>query len=328
MRRPDYRHWRRLGFGESFDAVRCESDGEWAEFRRRGVGGSDVAAVMGLSPWRTPLQAWLQKTGREGGEEPDSEAMYWGRALEADVARRFAEEHPELKVRNVNATLVSREAPWMHANLDRMVVTADGEPAVLEIKTASAFKADEWEGGVPPHYLAQVAWYLLVTGWQRAFVAVLIGGNRYREYRLVRDEDDIRAVRDAAARFWDGFVKADVMPQAVGADSGALAAMFPGGDDLVEAPDGARADALVEAYRKAASEEADARGRKADAAAALEQMAGDGKGLLTDLFRVTWTRGETSRFDSRRFAADHPDLAERYTSTSTRNGGIRIKEIA
>lgn len=328
MRRADYRALRRFGFGVTFDGVKCDTDDEWSEFRRQGVGGSDVAAIMGLSPWRTPLQVWLQKTGRDGGDEPDSEAMYWGRVLEADVARRFAEGHPELMVRNVNATLVSRDSPWMHANLDRLVVTADGSPAVLEIKTASAYKADEWEDGVPPYYLTQVMWYLLVTGWHDAFVAVIIGGNRYREYQLIRDDDDVETVRAAATRFWDDFVKPGVMPQAVGADSGALAATYPGGEDMVDAPDSAKADELVEAYRQAASDEADARARKADAAAALEQMAGDARGLITDLYRVTWSRGEASRFDSKRFAADHPDMAREYTSTSIRNGGIRIKEIA
>jgi putative phage-type endonuclease len=328
LRKADYRSFKRFGFGERFDGWRCDTDEEWSDFRRKGIGGSDVAAIMGLSPWKTPLQVWLQKTGRDGGDEPDNEAMYWGRVLEADVARRFAEEHPELKVRNVNATLVRTDAPWMHANLDRMVVMPDGSPAVLEIKTASAYKADEWEDGIPPYYITQIAWYLLVTGWRSAFVAVLIGGNRYREYQLLRDEDDVKAVRDAATSFWDNFVVPGVMPQAVGADSGALAEMFPGGKDLVDAPDNARADELVEAYRRAACDETDARGRKADAAAALEQMAGDGKGLLTDLFRVTWTRGETSRLDSKRLAEERPDIAMQYTIKAMRNGGIRIKEIA
>lgn len=327
MRIADYRALKRYGFGVAFDGVKCDSDEEWREFRRSGVGGSDVAAIMGLSPWRTPLQTWLQKTGRDDGE-PDSEAMYWGRAIETTVARRFAEEHPECVVRNVNATLVSRDESWMHANLDRMVVMPDGSPAVLEIKTASAFKADEWEDGVPPYYLTQVMWYLLVTGWRSAFVAVLIGGNRYEEFQIIRDEEDVETVRAAATRFWDDFVKPGVMPQAVGADSGALAAMHPAGDGVVEAPDAARADDLVDAYRRAASDEADARARKADAAAALEQMAGDGKGLLTGRWRVTWVRGETSRIDSKRLAEERPDIAAQYVTTSTRNGGIRIREVA
>lgn len=329
MQRADYKTWKRYGFGVGFDALRCESDQEWAKFRAQGVGGSDVAAIMGISPWKTVLQLWLEKTGRANDPEPENEAMYWGTVIEADVARRFGEEHPDFKVRNINATLVSTSAPWMHANLDRMVIMPDGSPAVLEIKTASAYKADEWEDGIPPYYLTQVAWYLLVTGWHDAFVAVLIGGNRYREYTFERDEEDVRAVEGAAVDFWVNYVQADVMPQAVGADAGTLAQMYPPGlDDLVDAPDNARADGLVEAYRQASVDEADAKARKADAAAALEQIAGQGKGLLTDLFRVTWTRGQTSRFDSKRFAAEHPDLAAQYMTTTTRNGGIRIKEMA
>lgn len=327
-RTGSYRQWRRHGFGTRFDAVRCDSDEEWREFRRLGIGGSDVAPIMGISPYRTALDVWLEKTGRDQGEEPASEAMYWGTVNEAAIARRFAEDHPDLRVSRVNATLVSRELPWAHANLDRMVVGPGGEASVLEVKTASSWKADDWADGVPAYYLTQVTLYLMVTGWRRAHVAVLIGGNDYREYEVARDEEDVRAVRDACADFWDNYVRADVMPKVVGADAATLAGMHRDPDgEVVAPPDMAEADRLIAAYQDAAERERRARADRADAQAALCQAIGDHRGLVTDVARVTWSRTRSRKFDSKRFRADHPDEWDAYQTEYDRNGGLRITEV-
>ena len=110
-----------------YKEVRYATDGEWREARKGGVGGSDVGAILGLNPWKTPFEVWLEKTGR--AEPPDlsgKESVEWGNRLEPLVAEKFAEMHPEFKVLRKNCTMVSKSRPWAFANIDREIRCADG----------------------------------------------------------------------------------------------------------------------------------------------------------------------------------------------------------
>lgn len=319
---------RAFGFGTRFTPYKLSSDEEWREFRKNGIGGSDVAAIMGISPYRTALDVWLEKTGRkEPADLSDNEAVYWGTVNEANVANRFAADHPEFEVSRVNATLVLNEDRVLMANLDRAVVDDSGEPAVLEIKTASAYKASEWADGVPDYYLTQVTHYLLVTGWRRAFVAVLIGGNDYREYEVKRDEQDIEAVKNACDTFWNDFVEKRVMPEVVGDDMPRLTSLHASHtDEFVTPDDCSEIDLLISDYKEALEREKAAQSQKRDAQAKLCKIIGDNKGLVTDVARVTWSRGESARFDGKRFKEEHPDEYEEYTSVVPRST-FRVTEV-
>lgn len=327
--RDSYSGLKRYGMGERYGTVRFVGDGAdeaWRDYRATGLGGSDIAAIMGVSPYRTALDVWLEKTGRQAAQDvSDVEAVYWGIANEAAVADRWARDHPECKVRRLNATLVGRPG-WKRANLDRMVVDG-GRPSVLEIKTASAYKAGDWADGVPTYYLTQVTWYMAVTGWDMAHVAVLIGGNDYREFDVPRDEEDVRAVTEAATDFWESYVVRDVMPQVVGADAGTIAGLHPDqGDEYATPDDVAGADELIRQYAEALDAEREASGSRRDAQARLCQLIGDSAGIVTDIARVTWSRSESRRFDSKRFRAEHPDLYDSYQTTCNVSK-LNVKEI-
>ncbi len=327
--RDSYMGLKRFGMGERFGTVRFvgqDIDAAWRNFRTTGLGGSDIAAVMGISPFRTALDVWLEKTGRQAPQDISNvEAVYWGTVNEAAVADRWARDHPECNVRRLNATLVGRPE-WKMANLDRLVVEG-GRPSVLEIKTASAFKAEEWADGVPPYYLTQVTWYLAITGWDMAHVAVLIGGNDYREFDVPRDEEDVRAVTEAATDFWENYVAKDVMPQVVGADATTLAGLMPQrGEGLATPTDMEEADRLIEAYQQARERERESKAEAEDAQARLCAIIGEANGIETDTARVTWTRGERRRFDSKRFRAENAELYDQYQTTGTYQQ-FKVKEI-
>lgn len=328
--RNSYRNLKRYGMGEQFDTVRFvggDEDEAWRDFRATGLGGSDIAAIMGISPFRTALDVWLEKTGRQAPQDISNvEAVYWGTVNEAAVADRWARDHPDCVVRRLNATLVGRSADWKRANLDRLVVEG-GRPSVLEIKTASAFKAEEWDGGVPPYYLTQVTWYLAITGWDMAHVAVLIGGNDYREFDVPRDEEDIRAVTEAATDFWENYVVKDVMPQVVGADAPTLAGLVPQDEDGLATPaDMTEADLLIAAYQQARERERESKAEAEDAQAKLCAIIGGARGIETDTARVTWTRGERRHFDSKRFRAENSELYDQYQTTGSYSQ-FKVKEI-
>jgi putative phage-type endonuclease len=180
---------------------------EWLKVRKLGLGGSDMAAVLGLSPWRSPIDVWLDKTS-DTVEEKESEPMYWGNVLEEVVAQEFA-KRSGYKVRNNNFTLQSEPYPYLLANIDREIVGLD---AGLECKTANAFKANEWDGdNVPDAYYIQCQHYMAVTGKASWWIAALIGGNTFVYKEIKRNDEVIQAIIDTGAAFWE-LVESNTMP--------------------------------------------------------------------------------------------------------------------
>jgi len=172
--------------------------------RLTGIGGSDAACVVGLNPYKLPLQLYLEKRGELAEADlSDNAAVRWGNLLEDVVADHFAETTGKSVRRNAEL-LRSEQWPWMIAHIDRELVDED---AILECKTAGSFVSkDEWgktgTDQVPEHYLLQCQHYLAVTGRSRAYLAVLIGGRDFRTYILDRDQDLIEALAVEEGAFW------------------------------------------------------------------------------------------------------------------------------
>ena len=323
------------GQNKIFELIRCADNEGWLDQRKKGVGGSDVAAIMGLSPWRTPADVWFEKTGRaEPQDLSDKPHVRRGVDLEGFVGAEFVKTHPSFNVRRVNAICRSIERPWAQASLDYEVSERDGYGrnrwGVLEIKTARSDSG--WKDGIPPYYLTQVMHYLSVTGRDYAWVAVQFDGDNlweYREYRIERDEADIAAVNLAVDTFWHQFVLADVMPVLVGTQSEAqgLTQMYgaPASDSFTTSD--AATLQLVSDYQDASERERRAKADKQVASTLLMAEIGEHKTMFTDTSRVTWSRSESERFDAKRFKADHPDLYAQYTSTYIRNGGLRVTDL-
>ena len=200
---------------------------EWLAIRSKGIGSSDAAAAIGLSSYKCSLSLWLEKTGRQQPEDlSNKEAVVWGTVLEPVLAKMYAERTGR-KVRRVNAVLQHPEYPFMLANLDREVVTENGT-GILEIKTAGFYSMQLWEDGVPVAYQCQVLHQLAVTGHAWADVAVLLGGQEFRIYRIERDDDKIADLIRREAQFWS-WVTEDQQPEPDGsADAArALLSLFP-----------------------------------------------------------------------------------------------------
>ena len=158
---------------------------DWLQVRTRGIGGSDIAAIAGVSPWATPLSVYLDKIG-EAPEQEETEAMRWGTILEPIIAKEYARRHPDYQVRRVNAILQHPHIPFFLANVDREIRKAGAQPGILEIKTTSAWMSGYWREDAPDWVTCQLQWYLGVTGYTWGAVAVLIGGQEYREIEMAR----------------------------------------------------------------------------------------------------------------------------------------------
>lgn len=197
---------------------------EWLEARKSGIGGSDVAAVLGFSPWTSPLDVYLDKTGRAAPQE-ENDAMYWGTRLEALVADKYTEE-TGLEVRRVNSVLRSEKFPMMLGNIDRAVCVEKGKmpvvngefrtPKFLECKTARR-KDDNWgiagTDQVPEWYITQVLHYLGLTKCKSADLAVLfLESRKFEIYKIEADQDLIARMWERLADWWEAHVVKDVPP--------------------------------------------------------------------------------------------------------------------
>lgn len=174
---------------------------EWHAARLRGIGGSEIAAVMGLSPYESRFSLWHRKQGMTGDVEENPQ-MYWGKLLEPAVCAEFARRHPEFEI----TTAPTFHAPgreWHIANPDRLVLDAGEIVELVEAKTArdETGWGEEGTDEIPVHYRCQVIWYMDALGVRRCHVAVLIAGSEYREYLVEYDPAEARILRDAGARF-------------------------------------------------------------------------------------------------------------------------------
>lgn len=174
---------------------------EWLKWRSKGIGGSDVSVLMGLNKFRSVYQLWLEKTGQIIPEEAENDFTHFGTVLEPVVKAEFM-KRTGLKVRAKKAILQSTEYPFMLADLDG-VIYENGEMALFEAKTASAYKKDIWEQGVPVEYQLQVQHYMAVTGAQKAYVAALVGGNWFCYHEVNRDEELIEIIIKVEKEFWE-----------------------------------------------------------------------------------------------------------------------------
>lgn len=188
---------------------------EWLLDRRKGIGGSDVATILGLNKWKSPYQLWLEKTGQIDLEHTESEPAYWGKVLEEVVAKEF-QERTGKKVRRRNQVFEHPLHPFLRANIDRDVV---GENAILECKTANAFLGKEWEGEeVPLSYLCQVQHYMNVVNKKYCYIAVLVGGQKFIWKRVDRDQELIDMITERLVCFWEENVLAGKEPTIDGSE--------------------------------------------------------------------------------------------------------------
>lgn len=309
------------GEGRLFDLIRCESDEDWLAERRKGIGGSDVAAIMGLSAYSTPYQVWLEKTRGIHDDISDKPAVMWGNILEPVVGEHYMDCHPDRHVRRVNAIARSIQRPWAQASLDYEVNDPELGWGILECKTAGWRREEDWSEGVPVYYQTQVAHYMSVTGRSFADVAVLIAGNDYREYRIVRDEEDISAVVLAVDSFWNDFVVTGIAPEVNEIDGkGVFLAHKNSGDDLIESdsvPYEIKRWIIAKSELDSAKKEYDRWSNKAKA------LIGDYRGISTPDGTLTWVRSSKSRIDTKRLRTEHPEIVDEYTVSGSSDMGLR-----
>lgn len=207
------------------------SRSEFLARRKSGIGGSDIAAILGLSPWRTALDVWLDKTSPEVVETPSAPigtgaALWWGSRLEEVIGKAYAEATGR-RIQRYNALIRHPEKPYFIGDVDFLCYCADGRtPATrkggirtergVEIKNIR-YAGEEWGADgtdeIPPWYLAQVQWYMGIIPSVHIFdLAPLISGQELRIYTVEQNDDIIAGMQDVGDRFWMDHVLKRVPP--------------------------------------------------------------------------------------------------------------------
>lgn len=288
---------------------------EWLSVRGNGIGSSDAAVAVGISPFKSPLELWLEKTRRQPA--PDlaaNDAVFWGTTLEHIIATVYA-ERTGAKVRRLNAVLQHAEHPFMLTNLDRVVQHPTDGSGILEVKTAGLRSAQFWEDSVPDSYQCQVLHQLAVTGKNWCDIAVLIGGQDFRVYRVVRDDDKIADLIKREGKFWQCVID-DVPPAVDGSESSgrALASMFPSDrGDVLDCSDDADMNKLFSDYWSYRQQRESAEGQENILKQQLQERLGFASGAVLGDGKISWRKvKDSTTTDVKRLAEEHPELVARY----------------
>ena len=294
---------------------------EWLAERNRGIGGSDIATILGLNKWKSPLQLFLEKTGKVVAEDlSDKEVIYWGNVLEDVVAKEF-ERRTGKKVRKRHVMFCDDKYPYMRANVDREVV---GENAVLECKTTDKRNADQWvDDQVPANYILQCQWYMMIRGYEKAYIACLIGGNQFVFKEIERDEELIEIIKGKAVEFWETNVLGDVEPDADYMDKAAYKqlTLCP---DAIELPDDI--DFKIELLEEIKRDEKTLKQTKDKLEAEIKQAMQGHEVGLTSKYRLNWKKSVQKRFDSKRFKEEQSEIHEKYMK-ETQTERLTIKGV-
>jgi putative phage-type endonuclease len=191
----------------------------WLKGRRHGIGASEASAVLGLNPWKSALQLYAEKLEIAEPDAAESEAMEWGLLLEPVIAERYAGvTRRQLAPVEPMTIYRSRRHPFMTATFDRLIIGDPRGLGVLQIKTAGAFKAEDWEDEPPVYYQVQTQQEMAIAGATWGSLAVLIGGQRFRYFDLARNDRFLSVLVEREEAFWNRLLSQDP-PEVDGSES-------------------------------------------------------------------------------------------------------------
>lgn len=269
---------------------------DWLLWRKRGIGGSDAAAVCGVSKWRGPLTVYMEKKGLLERSEP-GEAAYWGTTLEDVVAKEFT-KRTGLRVRKRNAMFRHPRYPWMLADVDREMVGAN---VGLECKTTSAYQSEQWKDDeLPDEYYLQIQHYITVMGWEACWIAVLIGGQRFVFKKVERNGALMSQIVEKEREFWEEHILKDIPPAIGMADN--AAEIWPEDTDAEMVPADEIAEQLAIELEVARQEKSEAESRENALILKLQEIIGDRQGIEGI---ATWKKSKDSvKVDLERVMSD------------------------
>jgi len=303
---------------------------DWLKQRQSGIGGSEIAAIVGLNQYKTPMQIWESKVNPVVEDNTTSEPAYWGNTLEEVVAQEYAKRTGR-KIQRMNKQMRHPDFSFAIGNIDRAVINPDisgnvrwkdgkiTTDRILECKTANGFSVKQWgeigSDQVPDSYLIQCQWYMGVTGASICDLAVLIGGQDFRIYTINRDDDLIADLLQQGAAFWE-LVKNNIAPDPINYPEAVKKWAISDSSLSVQAD-----DLLIDDLEKIQSIKAQVKeletqedALKARVVYALKEA----ETLIYQGVKVATCKTQTrTSFDSKAFEKDYPELYAKYKKQSS-----------
>ena len=291
------------------------SHADWLRYRTMGIGGSDVSVIAGINPYKSVYQLWLEKTGQTEPAESENEYTHFGTVLEPVIRKEFM-ERTGFKVRQKHMLLKSENYPFMLANLDG-VINLNGEMCIFEAKTASAYKLDEWQSGIPPEYMLQVQHYMAVTDARKAYIASLIGGNHFLYKLIERDNEIISKIIAMEKCFWEVNVLGRIAPNIDGTratteyfnskynSSNGLAVKLP--EEIISE---------CEEYSRLVDEIDKLTSAKDAVCNRIKNVLKENETGFAGKYKISWKQVVSAKFNTIKFKADNPELYSKYLTSS------------
>lgn len=286
---------------------------QWVNLRKSSIGGSDAAVCVNMNSYSSLLTLYADKKGLSK-EKDVTEAMKLGTDLEQYVAERFMEKTGK-KVRNDFFMYADDEYDYITANIDRRIV---GENSGLECKVMGSFNGYNLEAGeIPSHYYCQCQHYMMVMGFDKVSLAILVLQRGLYVIEIQRDNDFIKSLREAETGFWTQYIMQDRMPDPDGSDASldTLKELYPKGykDTEIVIPG---LDRLITDY-KSLKEIADDYGKQAERIKAqICQRLGNNEAGLGIQYGCSWKSQSKTSIDSKRLKAEMPDVYAKYSTVS------------
>ena len=273
---------------------------EQLELRKTGIGASEAAAAIGVCPHRSPMHVYADKIGM-GVPFEMNEAVEWGNRLEPVIAQKYADDHG-IELYNPEHTYRHKDYPWMLATPDRLVLDVALDSKLLygvEIKSAGFRQYDRWgetADKLPPEYYIQVSWSMAVLDVNRWDMAVLIGGQDYREYTIKRDAKFEALMIAKAKDFWENHVlkRKPPEPDAMAATQRALSCVYPSSNgEWIRSDE--EMDLIADRLKDAMTDETSAADRVAEWKNKARNYIGDAEGVIGDWGKISWKEDKRGR---------------------------------
>jgi putative phage-type endonuclease len=303
------------------------------------LGGSDIGAIVGVSPYRSAIDVWVEKTGK-AIDTADGFALRFGSFAEGFIAEEYAKVTGSVLATH-EAGIAHPKYPFCVGHIDRFVLERKDEllfidgtlkaKSLLECKTANIFSQKDWgepgTNAVPLPYLCQCLWYLGITGLSKIDVAVLMGGTELKIYTIERDESLINLLFEKAVFFWEDHVHKDIPPPPQSVRD--CQALFVKGSSGKAIEADAKTICLIQTLKELQQKD-QANGEEIETIKQqLMQTMADAEVLTyAGQSLITWRSPKPSyRIDTKRLSLEHPELTQHYQTLVQSSRRFVVKDL-
>lgn len=298
-------------------AVNTISHNDVETDRHTYIGASDIGVIMGVNPFKTPFELWCEKTQKISPKKLDeNDSVRMGKVLEEFVAQEYAYRN-NISVRRAPKVYVHPDYSFLKAHADRLVT---GTEKGLECKTTSEYNKDKWNGAdIPESYILQCQWLMGLSGRKEWDIAVLIGGNKYKDKPLKFDKDLFDLMLEKAVKFWNENVLKDIPPALTPDDDKVIGELYPNNNGNLL--DLSNIDTeLLTSFEEAVAQRQELKMHQKQIEEELKEIENkikdvikENDGVKTLKYKVTWKTHRKSQIDAQALCESEPDIYAKYS---------------